>query len=114
MKDVDKLFNSLVKSYGSKGIYRLNEIPAYDIVSTGSLSLDYALNIGGLPTGRVVEIGGEEGSGKTLLCLHLADNYLDAFPDKFVAIIDIEHRIEASWAANFIKDTHRVLVLKPS
>src|SRR5664279_1240040 len=106
--DIDKLFANLAKSYGERGIYRLNELPNYDVISTGSLSLDYALGIGGLPLGRVVEIGGAEGAGKTLLSLYLINNYLKQYPDSIAAFIDMEHRMEKDWAANFIKDMDRV------
>ncbi len=112
-KDIDKLFASMAKTYGETGIYKLNDIPDYKVISTGSLSLDFALGIGGIPMGRVTEICGANGAGKTLLMLHFADNVLREYPDKVVAIIDMEHRLEKNWAANFIHDMDRVLVLKP-
>lgn len=113
MKDVNKLFASMAKSYGDKGIYKASELPDYDVVSTGSLSTDYALSIGGLPLGRLVEVGGANGAGKTLFSMHTANNYLNRYPDDVVAFLDLEHRLEREWMRNFIGDMDRVFVLKP-
>lgn len=113
MKDIDKLFKSLAKSYGDKGVYLASELPDYDIVSTGSLSVDFALGIGGLPLGRLVELGGANGAGKTLFSMHTMNNYLKAYPDDFVGFLDLEQRIEREWMRNFVGDMDRVIVMKP-
>jgi recombination protein RecA len=113
MKDLDKLFNSLAKSYGDRGVYRASELPDYDVVPTGSLSVDFALGIGGLPLGRLVELGGANGAGKTLFSMHIMNNYLNQYPDGFVSFLDLEHRIERDWMANFVEDMDRVIVLRP-
>jgi len=111
---LDKLYAQIKKSYGDNAIYHLSEIPPYDVVSTGSLSLDYALGIGGYPLGRVIEVAGVEGSGKTTGVLHSLNNYLNRFPDRGVGFIDMEHRLETDWAENFIDDPSRMIVVKPS
>jgi recombination protein RecA len=104
---------SITKTYGDKAIFKLDEMPAYDVVSSGSLSLDYAIGVGGIPVGRVTEICGPNNAGKTLLVLHIIDNFLKAYPDKVVGFFDMEQRLEKDWAANFITDMDRVIVIKP-
>lgn len=111
---LEKIFAQIKKSYGDNAVYHLSEIPAYDVVSTGSLSLDYALGIGGYPLGRVIEIAGAEGTGKTTGVLHALNNYLKQFPDRGVGFIDMEHRLETDWAENFIDEPDRMIVVKPS
>lgn len=106
------ILNKMNKAY-PRGVYHLNEIPPYDVVPTGSLALDYALDIGGWPTGRVVEPGGEPGVGKTTIMLNTAENYNKYFPGRAVAFIDMEHRLETEWAESFISDSSRFIVLKP-
>jgi recombination protein RecA len=112
--DLDKLVTQLHKQYGDNSAYKLPDIPKYDIIPTGSLSLDYALGIGGLPSNRVGEIFGSEGTGKTTLCLFIANNFLKRYPDRAVVFLDLEHRLEADWASTFVDDPSRLIVLKPS
>lgn len=113
-KDLNKLVAQIKKSYGDSSVYHLLEIPKYDIISTGSLSLDYALGIGGFPSNRVVEIAGKEGAGKTTLALHIIDGLLNRYPDKGVVFIDMEHKLESDWVSNFVKDVDRLIVVKPA
>ena len=70
---LDKAVGDILKRYGDGSIMRLGEAHAMvtEIIPTGSLSLDIALGVGGVPRGRVVEIYGPESSGKTTLCLHI-------------------------------------------
>ena len=72
-KSLDKTLAEIRKKFGEESIMRMGEAPRVDIeaVSTGSIGLDEALGIGGLPKGRVVEIYGPESSGKTTLTLHV-------------------------------------------
>lgn len=108
-----KLKDKLTKAYGEKSVMFASEIPQYETVSSGSLSLDYAIGIGGIPTNRVVEIAGEPGTGKTTLALHIIDNFLRQFDTKAAVYLDIENRLTADWVAAFVQDADRVIVLKP-
>lgn len=114
---VEKLLAKLQKSYNKDGqaqsVMRASEIPPYDVIPTGSLALDYAIGIGGLPTNRVIEIAGEPGSGKTTLVLHTVNNALKKFPNKFVVYLDIENRLTPDWVESFVDDMDRVIVMKP-
>ena len=69
---LDKAMGDLAKRYGEGTIMRLGEAQhmAVDVIPTGSLSLDIALGVGGIPRGRVTEIYGPESSGKTTICQH--------------------------------------------
>ena len=105
---------SLEKNYGKGTIMRLdqNATPErIDAISTGSIGLDIALGIGGLPRGRVVEIFGPESSGKTTLALHLAAETQKAGGN--VVYIDAEHAMDLSYAARLGVDTHRMLISQP-
>lgn len=108
-----KLKDKLTKQYGEKSVMFASEIPQYEVVSSGSLSLDYAIGIGGIPTNRAIEIGGEPGTGKTTLALHIVNNFLNAYPERAAVILDIENRLTADWVSAFVKDSERVIILKP-
>lgn len=112
-RTLEKLKAQLVKSYDEKSVMFASEIPAYDVISSGSLSLDYAIGIGGLPTNRSVEIAGAPGTGKTTLVLHAVNNALNKFKDRFALYIDIENRLTPDWVESFVDDMDRVLVVKP-
>ena len=73
-KALDTAISQITKQFGAGSIIKLGENPAINVtaVSTGSLTLDLALGIGGLPKGRIIEIYGPESSGKTTLALHVA------------------------------------------
>ncbi|MBR2912223.1 MAG: DNA recombination/repair protein RecA, partial [Lentisphaeria bacterium] len=91
--------SQIEKEFGKGSIMRLGAEAAVadvPVFSTGSLSLDLALGIGGLPAGRIVEIYGPESSGKTTLCLHVIAN-AQAKGGR-CAIIDAEHAIDPSYA----------------
>ncbi len=92
---VDKFEAEFAKSMG----FDLTSNDDYEIVSTGSLNLDYALSIGGIPTGRIVEVWGPEHAGKTTLCCLMAAEYQRKFPDKKVAWVDMEQTFDPVWAA---------------
>jgi recombination protein RecA len=70
---LDKALNEIVKRYGEGSIMRMGEAKHLNVeaIPTGSLSLDIALGVGGIPKARITEIFGPESSGKTTLCLHL-------------------------------------------
>src|SRR3990172_546514 len=70
---VDRAINEILKQYGDGAVMRLGEAThlAVEVIPTGSLALDLALGVGGVPRGRVTEIFGPESSGKTTLCQHI-------------------------------------------
>lgn len=85
----------------------------YDIISTGSLGLDKALGIGGLPRGRIVEMIGWESSGKTTLAIHImAEAHKN--PDSWCAFVDVEHAFDSSYAEKLGVDLNRLKINQPS
>ncbi len=102
------------KSFGKGSIMRLGDTRALaDVatISTGSLELDIALGIHGVPRGRIVEIFGPESSGKTTLCLHVIANAQKA--GGTCAIIDAEHAIDPGYARKIGVDTDNLLISQP-
>ena len=82
-----------------------------EVISTGSISLNTALGIGGLPKGRIVEIYGPESSGKTTLTLHCI---AEAQKNKgTAAFIDVEHALDPTYAKNLGVDTNNLLISQP-
>jgi recombination protein RecA len=110
---LDKALGDIVKRYGEGSIMRLGETHSLtvEVIPTGSLSLDLALGVGGIPRGRITEIYGPESSGKTTLCLHIL-----AEAQKLggtVAFIDMEHALDPAYAAKLGVDTETLLVSQP-
>jgi len=110
---LDKALGDIIKRYGEGSIMRLGEAHqlAVEVIPTGSLSLDIALGVGGIPRGRITEIYGPESSGKTTLCLHIA-----AEAQKLggtVAFIDMEHALDPAYAAKLGVDVESLLVSQP-
>ncbi|MDP6110909.1 MAG: recombinase RecA [Planctomycetota bacterium] len=101
------------KQYGKGAIVRLGSQEAADMpaISTGSLGLDMALGVGGIPTGRVVEIFGPEASGKTTLTLHLVANAQKA--GGIAAFIDTEHALDPTYAKKLGVNLDDLLVSQP-
>lgn len=102
------------KQYGKGSIMRLGETAAKtptDVISTGSLALDIALGVGGLPRGRVVEIFGPEASGKTTLALSVIAQAQKA--GGTAAFIDAEHALDPSWAKIIGVDLDNLLISQP-
>jgi recombination protein RecA len=105
---------ALEKSYGKGTIMRLDEGKAHqqiEAIPTGSIGLDLALGIGGVPRGRIIEIYGPESSGKTTLTLHLAAETQKK--GGTVVFIDAEHALDLSYAARLGVDTHKLLISQP-
>jgi recombination protein RecA len=104
---------AIEKSYGKGAIMRLNEEQQQPIaaISTGSLGLDIALGIGGIPRGRIVEIYGPESSGKTTLTLHMAAECQRAGGS--VVFIDAEHALDLKYAGRLGVDTQKLLISQP-
>ena len=83
------------------------------IISTGSMTLDYATAVGGIPTGRVIEIWGPEHAGKTTLAIDIAVEFQKAFPDKRIAWVDMEQTFDAEWAKSLGLDMSKVWFYTP-
>jgi len=111
---LDLAFSQIEKNYGKGAIMKLGSFGALvdiNTIPTGSISLDIALGIGGVPKGRVVEIFGPESSGKTTLGLHIAAN---AQKDNgIVAFIDAEHALDAIYARNLGVNIDELLISQP-
>jgi recombination protein RecA len=110
---LDKALGDIVKRYGDGSIMRLGEAQkmTVDAIPTGSLSLDIALGIGGIPRGRITEIYGPESSGKTTICQHIV-----AEAQKMggtAAYVDMEHALDPSYAAKCGVDINNLLVSQP-
>ena len=114
MKALELAVTQIEKQFGKGSIMKLGSGDVSDdvqVVSTGSLSLDLALGVGGLPRGRVVEIFGPESSGKTTLCLHVI-----AETQKIggsAAFIDAEHALDVSYAKKLGVQSDDLLVAQP-
>ena len=103
----------LEKSYGKGTVMRLGDRPDMNVeaVPTGSLALDAALGIGGVPKGRIIEIYGPESSGKTTLALHILAECQKQGGE--VAFVDAEHALDPVYAAALGVDTDNMLVSQP-
>ncbi len=112
-KALDLVMGQVDKQFGKGAVMRLgdNVRPPIDIIPTGSIALDVALGIGGLPRGRVVEIYGPESSGKTTVALHAVANAQKA--GGIAAFIDAEHALDPEYAKRLGVDTDALLVSQP-
>ncbi len=112
-KALDDALGQIERQFGKGAIMRMGEQPRENIpaVSTGSLGLDIALGIGGLPMGRIVEIYGPESSGKTTLCLSVMAQAQQQ--GKTVAIIDAEHALDPLYAEKLGINLDSLLVSQP-
>jgi recombination protein RecA len=106
-------FAQIEKQYGKGAIMRLGESQAVDIpvIPTGSLALDAALGVGGLPRGRVIEIFGPEASGKTTLALHAVASVQRSGGE--AAFVDAEHALDPIDAYNLGVNTDELLISQP-
>ena len=112
-KALESALGLIERNYGSGSIMRLGDNKSVDIeaISTGSLGLDIALGIGGLPKGRIIEIYGPESSGKTTLALQVAASAQKT--DGICAFIDAEHALDPVYAKNLGVDVDKLLVSQP-
>lgn len=116
-KDRDKQLESALaqieKNYGKGSVMRLGDDtrPPVEVIPTGSVALDVALGIGGLPRGRIVEIFGPESSGKTTLTLHAIASAQKA--GGIAAFIDAEHALDPEYAKRLGVDVDSLLVAQP-
>lgn len=112
-KALDTALSQIEKQFGKGAVMRLgqNQAMSIDVISTGSLSLDLALGIGGLPRGRIVEVYGPESSGKTTLALHcIAQGQKN---NGTAAFIDVEHALDPVYARALGVDIDSLLVSQP-
>ena len=112
-KALQTALTQIEKQFGKGAVMRLGENKHMNVdhISTGSLTLDIALGIGGLPRGRIVEIYGPESSGKTTLSLHcIAEGQKN---NGNVALIDVEHALDPTYAAALGVDVDSLLVSQP-
>jgi len=112
-KALERAMAQIEKEYGKGSIMRLgsDQRADVDVIPTGSLGLDIALGVGGLPRGRVVEVYGPESSGKTTLTLHCVGNAQRA--GGIAAFIDTEHALDPLYARRLGVDVDNLLVSQP-
>ena len=112
-KALDAALKQIDKAFGKGTLIRLGDkqVEAIDSISTGSLGLDLALGIGGIPKGRIIEVYGPESSGKTTLTLHIIAEAQKA--GATCAFIDAEHALDVKYAANLGVDTENLYVSQP-
>lgn len=113
-KALESALLQIEKHFGKGSIMKLGEVPVLsgnDAISTGSIGLDLALGVGGIPRGRVIEIYGPEASGKTTLALHIMAEAQKQ--GGVVAIIDAEHALDPAYAKNLGVNTDELLISQP-
>ncbi|MCR5484995.1 MAG: recombinase RecA [Clostridiales bacterium] len=112
-KALETALSQIEKAYGKGSIMRLGQNSAMNVeaISTGSISLDAATGIGGLPRGRIVEIYGPESSGKTTLALHVVAEAQKK--GGVAAFIDAEHALDPVYAGNLGVDVDSLLISQP-
>ena len=112
-KAIASVMAQIEKQHGKGAVMRLGDDvrPPIEVIPTGSIALDVALGIGGLPRGRVVEIYGPESSGKTTVALHAVANAQKA--GGIAAFIDAEHALDPEYAKALGVDTDALLVSQP-
>ncbi|MEE9170026.1 MAG: recombinase RecA [bacterium] len=114
LKALDLAMTQIDRQFGKGSIMRLGDDAAVIEISaipTGSISLDVALGIGGIPRGRIIEIYGPESSGKTTLALHIIAEAQKL--NGLAAFIDAEHALDAGYAKNLGVDTDNLLISQP-
>src|SRR5436305_510940 len=113
MRDLEAAISVITKNYGDGSIMRLGDSykVKIDVIPTGSLGMDMALGVGGVPRGRVVEIFGPESSGKTTLMLHIIANAQKG--GGLAAFIDAEHALDPAYAKRLGVNLEDLLVSQP-
>jgi recombination protein RecA len=113
-KALDVAISQIERQFGKGSIMKLGEGPTCEevgVISTGSLGLDVALGLGGVPRGRIVEVFGPESSGKTTLVLHILANAQKV--GGLAAFIDAEHALDPAYAQKLGVDVNNLLVSQP-
>ena len=114
LKALDAAIAQIEKDYGKGAIMKLGDESAHlniDTISTGSLSLDIALGLGGVPRGRIIEIYGPESSGKTTLALHMIAEAQKA--GGIAGFVDAEHALDPVYARNIGVDIDNLYISQP-
>lgn len=113
LKQLNLAVDALEKQFGKGAIMRLGDDSVIQVqsISTGSMTLDFALGVGGLPRGRVTEIYGPESSGKTTLALHVIAEAQKA--GGIAAIVDAEHAFDPTYARRLGVDINALLISQP-
>ena len=112
-KHVDLAVKELQEKYGEGSIMRLGDVTRVDVdvIPTGSISLDLALGVGGIPRGRIIEIYGPESSGKTTLCLHIVSEAQKM--GGIAAFVDAEHALDPEYAKKIGVKIDQLLISQP-
>jgi recombination protein RecA len=112
-KALDSVMKQIQKQYGDWAVMKLGSKKTADVptIPTGSISLDYALGIGGIPRGRAIEIFGQESSGKTTLALHIAAETQKTGGQ--VAFIDVEHALDPQYAEKLGINVEDLVISQP-
>ena len=113
-KALEMALNQIERQFGKGSVMQLGEDAAklnVEVISTGALSLDIALGVGGVPRGRVIEIFGPESSGKTTVALHIIAEAQKK--GGIAAFIDAEHALDPIYAKNLGVDIDNLLVSQP-
>lgn len=111
---VDKLLTEMQAKFGADSVMRASQVPVHAPITSGSLALDFATGVGGLPSDRVIEVAGDEGSGKTTLGLLTMMHFLDN-DNRIALIIDTEHKLTMEWVQYLIgaERMERVIYMQP-
>ncbi|MBS4763687.1 MAG: recombinase RecA [Brachyspira sp.] len=111
---IDAITDQINKKYGPGSFMRLgsNKTVNVDVISTGALTLDHALGVGGIPRGRITEIYGHEASGKTTLTLHVIAEAQKA--GGYAAFIDAEHALDPTYASALGVDIDNLYISQPN
>src|SRR5438876_11518676 len=112
-KAIDLALAQIERRFGKGAIMKLGESAKVQVeaIPTGSIALDLALGVGGIPRGRITEIYGPESSGKTTLCQHIIANVQRA--GGYAAFVDAEHALDPVYAARCGVDTNNLLISQP-
>ncbi|MDE0635312.1 MAG: recombinase RecA [Candidatus Poribacteria bacterium] len=112
-KAVDQAISQVERAYGKGAIMRFtdNEVVPVEVIPTGALSLDIALGVGGVPRGRIIEIFGHEGTGKTTLALHVVAEAQKM--GGIAAFIDVEHALDTTYARSIGVNLENLLISQP-
>ena len=113
-KMLDVTLQQIEKQFGKGAVMKLGEHPAgagITVIPTGSLALDLALGVGGIPRGRIIEVFGPEGSGKTTVCLHMIAEAQAR--GGIAAFVDAEHALDPTYAQTLGVNIDELLVSQP-
>lgn len=112
-KAIEQALTQIERRFGKGAIMKLGDVSKIqvEVIPTGSIALDLALGVGGIPRGRITEIYGPESSGKTTLCLHVIANAQRA--GGYAAFVDAEHALDRTYAARLGVDTTNLLISQP-